>query len=84
MKLLREHDLAVLTRDVPDAGLVAGDVGTVVYVHPDGAGGRPGYEIEFATVAGEPVAVVGVPADAVRPAARDDRYHARPAATGPR
>ena len=84
MKPLREHDLAVLTRDVPDADLVAGDVGTVVYVHPGGAEGRAGYEIEFATVAGEPIAVVAIPADAVRPTARNDRYHARPAVTGQR
>jgi hypothetical protein len=84
MALLREHDLAVLTRDLPEAGLVAGDVGTVVYVHRQGTSGRVGYEIEFATVAGDPVAVVTVLADAVRSVERSDRYHARSAIAGHR
>jgi len=44
---MREMDLVVLTRDVLDLGLRAGDIGTVVLVHRGGAG----YEVEFSTLA---------------------------------
>lgn len=47
-----EHELAVLTRDVPEDGLIAGDVGTVV-----GACGSRGYEVEFMIGDGRTVAV---------------------------
>jgi hypothetical protein len=30
-----EHDIVVLTRDLPEYGLTAGDVGAVVHVYPD-------------------------------------------------
>ncbi len=46
---IREHDLVVLTADILEENLKQGDVGTVVLVHRAGAG----YEVEFATLAGE-------------------------------
>ncbi len=52
--IIGEHDVVVLTGDVPDAGLEAGDIGTVVHVHSAGAG----YEVEFMTLTGDTVAVV--------------------------
>ena len=52
--MINEHDCVVLTQDVPEASLEAGDIGTVVHVHEDGAG----YEVEFMTLAGETLAVV--------------------------
>lgn len=48
-----EHELVVLTRDVPADGLFAGDVGTVV-----GSYGNGGYEVEFTTADGQTLAVV--------------------------
>ena len=39
----------VLTQDLTDGSLKAGDAGTVVHVHQGGAG----YEVEFMTLAGE-------------------------------
>ncbi|MGH8515533.1 MAG: DUF4926 domain-containing protein, partial [Gammaproteobacteria bacterium] len=36
--MINEHDCVVLTRDVPDDGLEAGDVGTVVHIHHEGGG----------------------------------------------
>lgn len=30
---IKEHDCIVLTADLPDEGLKAGDVGTVVHIH---------------------------------------------------
>lgn len=74
--MIREHDLAVLTCDIPDEHLKAGDVGTVVHVHE---GGR-GYEVEFMTLDGETVAVVTVLASQVRPIRRREVTHARPLA----
>jgi hypothetical protein len=43
--MINELDLVVLKRDLPTERLTAGDVGTVVLVHQQGAG----YEVEFTT-----------------------------------
>jgi hypothetical protein len=51
--MIREHDCVVLTQDMPNDGLQAGDIGTIVHVHQGGAG----YEVEFMTLAGETVAI---------------------------
>lgn len=40
--MFRDLDVVVLARDIPAEGLVAGTVGTIVYVYGDGA-----YEVEF-------------------------------------
>ena len=59
-------DRAVLMKDLPADGLRAGDVGVVVE-HYDARGDSPeGYELEFFSARGETVAVVSVPATAVR------------------
>jgi hypothetical protein len=78
-ELLTEHEVVVLTRDLPDEGLRAGDVGVVLLVHAERDGVPPGYTIEVTTVTGETLAVVDVAADAVRPAAERDIRHARTA-----
>jgi hypothetical protein len=70
---IREHDLVVLVSDIPEENLKTGDVGTVVLVHRGGAG----FEVEFATLAGETLAVVTLPADTVRPVAGDEIAHVR-------
>ena len=36
--MIKEHDIVVLTEDVPEEGLTAGDVGTVVHIHNPGEG----------------------------------------------
>ena len=48
MGTLREHDVVALLRDLPEAGLEAGEIGTVVHVY---AGGK-GYEVEFVSARG--------------------------------
>jgi hypothetical protein len=70
--VLSEHETAVLLRDLPEFGLKAGDMGTVVLVHP-----AKGYEVEFMTLTGRTVAVMSLSADEVRPIARDEIAHAR-------
>ena len=70
--MIRELDVVALAQSLPDYRLEAGDVGTVVMVHGDG-----GYEVEFATLSGDTIAVVTLPADSVRPLRRREIAHAR-------
>ena len=77
--MMNEHEIVVLTEDVADAGLEAGDIGTVVHVHKGGAG----YEVEIMTLAGETVAVVTLRPAQVRSIQPRDVAHVRElAATG--
>jgi hypothetical protein len=50
--MLKEHEIVVLTQNLPKERLTAGDVGTVVHIHQGGAG----YEVEFMTLAGRTIA----------------------------
>jgi hypothetical protein len=71
--MIEELASIVLTADLPECGLRAGDIGTVVMVHQQGQG----YTVEFQTLGGETVAVVTVPAGGVRPVRPDEIAHAR-------
>jgi hypothetical protein len=71
--MVKELDTVILKVDLPEAGLRAGDLGTVVLVHPGGAG----YEVEFMTLDGETVAVVSLRSSQVRPIGRHEIAHAR-------
>jgi len=71
--MIEELDAVVLTRDLPEERLAAGDVGTVVLVHGTGAG----YEVEFTTLAGDTVAVVTLDASDIRPVQGREIAHAR-------
>jgi hypothetical protein len=71
--MIKEHDLIVLTQDLPEEGLTAGDVGTVVHIHEGGAG----YEVEFMTLSGRTVAVATVMGSQVRPVSARDLVHVR-------
>jgi hypothetical protein len=71
--MISELDVVVLTRDLTDFGLKAGDVGTVVLVHDRGAG----FEVEFITFTGETLAVVTLPSDAIRSIREREIAHAR-------
>ena len=70
---INEHDCVVLTADIPGEGLKAGDVGTVVHIHKNGAA----YEVEFVTLLGRTVAVTTVDAAALRPIGEGDISHVR-------
>jgi hypothetical protein len=71
--MIKEHDCVILTQDLPDNGLVAGDIGTVVHIHQSG----DGYEVEFMTLAGETLAVTTLLPSRLRPIARHDVAHVR-------
>ena len=70
--MLKETELAVLMVDLPEYGLRAGDLGTVVLVH-----GVQGYEVEFMTLDGEMVAVTSLQAAQVRPISSREVAHVR-------
>ena len=67
----------MLTEDVADYALKAGDVGTVVMVHGEGEG----FEVEFMALNGETIAVVTLLAAQVRPVQRGEITHVRKVAT---
>jgi uncharacterized protein DUF4926 len=71
--MIKELDPVVLTQELPDQGLQAGDVGWVVMVHGAGVG----YEVEFVTLGGDTISVLTVPASAVRPVQAKEIAHAR-------
>ena len=71
--MIKEHDCVVLTSDIPNEGLQAGDVGTVVHIHRNGAA----YEVEFITLTGQTVAVATVLPSQLRPVGRRDISHVR-------
>jgi hypothetical protein len=70
---IKEHQHIVLTTDLPAERLTAGDVGTVVHVYRDvGA-----YEVEFATLTGETIAVVSLESTQLRAVDHREVAHAR-------
>ena len=71
--MIKEHERVVLTAPVPEEGLEAGDVGTVVHLYHDGQA----YEVEFTTLDGKTAAVVTLEANQVRPVGRREITHAR-------
>ena len=62
----RMYGDAILTRDVPESGLRAGDIGTVVELHVVPGVAEEGYSVEFFDMTGNTVAVVTLPASALR------------------
>ena len=74
--MIEEHDSVALTRDLPEDGLVRGDIGAVVSVL---AGGKA-YTLEFVDFGGRTVAVRTLDASFVRPIAPNEMQSARPLA----
>jgi len=63
---LPPYSLVQLVHDLPDRGLTAGLVGTVVEVFTD----PPGYEVEFVDDVGRTIALLALPPDHLRPVVR--------------
>jgi hypothetical protein len=70
---INEHDVVVLTRDVPEYSLRSGDVGAVVHVYANGQA----YEVEFVTGAGKTLAVETLGPNDIRPLAEGEILHIR-------
>ena len=71
--MIKEHDCVVLTKNLPEENLEAGDIGTIVHIHKNGVA----YGVEFMTLTGETVAIVTVEAAHVRAFNRRDLWHTR-------
>ena len=54
--MIKELDRVVLTADLPEHGLMSGDIGTVVLIHRGGIG----FEVEFLALDGETLAVTSL------------------------
>ncbi|MDZ4790858.1 MAG: DUF4926 domain-containing protein [Hyphomicrobiales bacterium] len=65
---MKEHDTVVLVTDVPEQGLMIGDIGCVVHVYEH----EKGFEVEFVNLAGETHAVVTLAASKVQPVTHND------------
>ena len=63
----------ILTRDIPKDGLRTGDVGTLVDRHVVPGVPEEGYSVEFFDMTGNTVAVITVPASALRVPTTADR-----------
>jgi len=71
--MFKEHDRIVLTSDISEEGLKAGDVGTIVHLYHQGEA----FEVEFLTLDGNTIAIATVLASQVRPVSNRDVTHAR-------
>lgn len=54
--MFKEHERIVLISDILEEGLVAGDVGTIVHVHPR----KEAFVVEFRTLDGNTAAIATV------------------------
>jgi hypothetical protein len=70
---IAEHDVVVLTRDLPEHDLCAGDVGAVVHVYAE----SKAYEVEFITGAGQTLAVERLGPNDIRPVGAGEILHIR-------
>lgn len=70
---IKHYERAILTTDLPQYHLKAGDMGVVVMIH----GEYDGYELEIFSADGHTIDVITVRAEQVRAANRDDVMHAR-------
>jgi hypothetical protein len=73
MTTIQELDAVALTCDLPDHGLMRGDVGTAVLVHGKG----DAFEVEFVDYDGQTIALLTLEHTQVRPLQGGDIPHVR-------
>ena len=71
--MFKELDGVVLTTDIEQEGLKAGDAGTIVHMYPGG----DAFIVEFLTLDGDTVALVDLLPSQARPVTSRDITHAR-------
>ena len=71
--MFKELDCVVLTTDIEEEGLKAGDAGTIVHMYPGG----DAFIVEFMTLDGDTIALVDVLPSQARPVTSRDVTHAR-------
>ena len=77
--MIEELDCVALTRDVPEHGLVTGDIGGVFGVHQGGKG----HTVEFMSPGGDTIAILTLHADALRRLRKREIANARALAPQP-
>jgi hypothetical protein len=70
--MIKEHDLVVLRRDLPEVGVEVGDVGVAVATYPNG-----GLEVEFVDAGGATLGVVTLEPGDVRSLEGSEILHVR-------
>jgi len=73
MTAFRELDTVVLTHDLPDVGLCAGDIGAIVQLYSTDA-----VEVDFVTASGRTQAPLALRSGDVRAVRDDDLLSVRP------
>jgi hypothetical protein len=71
--MIENFEKVVLKVDLPDKGLLKGDLGTVVMIH----GAHEGYEVEFFTLTGKTRGVETLKANQIRAVRADEVAHSR-------
>lgn len=71
--MYKEHDMIILTKDILEEGLKAGDVGAIIHIHRKGEA----FEVEFQGVDGHTIAIATVLVVQLRPVSSVDVSHAR-------
>ncbi|TVP44029.1 MAG: DUF4926 domain-containing protein [Gemmatimonadales bacterium] len=70
--MIKEHDLVVLRRDLPEVGVEAGDVGVAIATYPNGA-----LEVEFVDAGGATLGVATLEPGEVRALEGSEILHVR-------
>lgn len=71
--MISELDCVALTANLPEHGLTAGDVGTVVHIYKGGES----FTVEFTTFDGSTVALAKVSAAQIRSLSHNEIHHTR-------
>lgn len=66
--VIQQLGIVILVKNRPNEGRVKGDVGSVVYIHE---GGKT-FEVEFTTLTGNPLGVLTLAEDDIRPVSARD------------
>ncbi|BBF65351.1 DUF4926 domain-containing protein [Acidithiobacillus sp. 'AMD consortium'] len=71
--MIQGLDIVILLKNRPNEDLVKGDVGSVVFIDEGGKA----FEVEFTTLAGDPLGVLTLAEDEIRPVSARDVPHVR-------
>ena len=71
--MFKELDCVILTTDIDEEDLKAGDAGTIVHMYPGG----DAFIVEFLTLDGDTIALIDVLPSQARPVTSKDVTHAR-------
>ena len=71
--MLNELETVVINKDIPEYGLIRGDIGVIVHIYENGSA----VEVEFVSGEGRTVGVVILPKDDIRQIANDEIFHVR-------